>query len=119
MNDIPPLALLAGGLATRLGGLTKQVPKALLEVAGEPFIAHQLRLLRRERVPRVVICAGYLSEQIQDYVRDGNRFGIPVAYSIDGPRALGTGGALRAAMDQLDDEFMVMYGDSWLDIAYA
>jgi NDP-sugar pyrophosphorylase family protein len=119
MTDMPPVALLAGGLATRLGDLTKQMPKAMLHVAGEPFIAHQLRLLRRERVPRVVICAGYLSEQIQDYVRDGNRFGIPVAYSIDGPRALGTGGALRAAMDQLDDEFMVMYGDSWLDIAYA
>jgi NDP-sugar pyrophosphorylase family protein len=119
MTDIPPLALLAGGLATRLGELTRQVPKAMLEVAGEPFIAHQLRLMRRERVPRVVICAGYLAEQIQAYVGDGSRFGVPVTYRIDGPKLLGTGGALRAALSELGDEFLVMYGDSWLDTSYA
>jgi len=119
MTEMPPLALLAGGLATRLGEITKQVPKAMLEVAGEPFIAHQLRLLRRERVPRVVICAGYLAEQIQAYVGDGGRFGVPVTYSIDAPKLLGTGGALRAALAELGDEFFVMYGDSWLDTAYA
>src|SRR3954452_18173874 len=119
MTEMPPLALLAGGLATRLGDLTKQLPKALLQVAGEPFIAHQLRLLRRERVPRVVICAGFLAEQIQAYVGDGSRFGIPVTYRLDGPKLLGTGGALRAAVDQLGSEFLVMYGDSWVDIRYA
>src|ERR1041385_439552 len=119
MIDMPSLALLAGGLATRLGHLTKQIPKAMLEVAGEPFIAHQLRLLQREGIPRVVICAGYLAEQIQDYVGDGSRFGIPVSYRLDGPTLLGTGGALRAALGELGDEFMVMYGDSWLDIPYA
>lgn len=119
MTDMPPLALLAGGLATRLGRLTEEVPKAMLDVAGEPFIAHQLRLLRRERVPRVVICAGYLAEQIQDHVGDGSRFGVPVTYRIDGQRLLGTGGALRAALAELGSEFLVMYGDSWLDTAYA
>src|SRR3954463_8592839 len=119
MTEMPSLALLAGGLATRLGDLTKQMPKALLEVGGEPFIAHQLRLLRRERIARVVICAGYLAEQIQAYVGDGSRFGIRVTYSLDGPTLLGTGGALRAALDQLGSEFVVMYGDSWLDIPYA
>jgi NDP-sugar pyrophosphorylase family protein len=119
MTDMPPLALLAGGRATRLGDLTKSVPKAMLEVAGKPFIAHQLRLLRRERVSRVVICAGYLAEQIEAYVGDGSRFGIPVTYKIDGPKPLGTGGALRAALDVLGSEFLVMYGDSWLDIPYA
>ena len=119
MTDMPPLALLAGGLATRLGHLTKQVPKGMLEVAGEPFIAHQLRLMGRERIPRVVICAGYLADQIQDYVGDGSRFGLPVSYRIDGPRLLGTGGALRAALAELGREFLVTYGDSWLDIPYA
>src|SRR3954452_8235173 len=109
MTEMPPLALLAGGLATRLGDLTEQLARPLWEVGGEPFIAHQLRLLRRERVPRVVICAGYLAEQIQDYVGDGSRFGIPVTYRIDGPRLLGTGGALRAALDDLGDQFIVMY----------
>jgi NDP-sugar pyrophosphorylase family protein len=119
MTQMPPVALLAGGLATRLRPLTEQVPKAMLDVAGEPFIAHQLRLLRRENITRVVICSGYLANQIEDYVGDGSAFGLSVTYKIDGPKLLGTGGALRAALDQLGDEFMVMYGDSWLDIAYA
>jgi NDP-sugar pyrophosphorylase family protein len=119
MTQMPPVALLAGGLATRLRPLTEQVPKAMLDVAGEPFIAHQLRLLRRENITRVVICSGYLANQIEDYVGDGSAFGLSVGYKIDGPRLLGTGGALRAALDQLGDEFLVMYGDSWLDIAYA
>src|SRR3954451_23128576 len=119
MTVMPPLALLAGGLATRLGDLTRQLHKALLEGGGEPFIAPQLRLLRRERVPRVVICAGYLAEQIQAYVGDGSRFGIPVSYKLDGPKLLGTGGAVRAALDHLGSEFLVMYGDSWLDIPYT
>jgi NDP-sugar pyrophosphorylase family protein len=119
MTEMLPLALLAGGLATRLGDLTRQRPKAMLEVAGEPFIAHQLRLLCREAVPRVVICAGYLAEQIEAYVGDGRRFGIPVVYRMDGPKLLGTGGALRAALPELGDEFLVMYGDSWLDTSYA
>ena len=116
---MPAVALLAGGLATRLYPLTERVPKAMLKVAGEPFLAHQLRLLARERVQRVVICAGYLAEQIEAYVGDGSRFGVRVAYKIDGPRLLGTGGAVRGALDLLGDEFLVMYGDSWLDIAYA
>jgi NDP-sugar pyrophosphorylase family protein len=119
MTKMPPVALLAGGLATRLRPLTETVPKAMLEVAGEPFIAHQLRLLRRERVSKVVICAGYLAEQISDFVGDGSRFGLSVAYKIDGPKLLGTGGALRAALGELGDEFLVMYGDSWLDIPYT
>src|SRR5687767_14629679 len=104
MTEMPPVALLAGGLATRLRPLTEQVPKAMLEVAGQPFVAHQLRLLRRERDSRVVICAGYLAEQIETYVGDGTRFGLSVSYKIDGPKLLGTGGALRAALDQLGDE---------------
>ncbi len=119
MTDMPPLALLAGGLATRLHPLTERVPKAMLEVAGEPFIAHQLRLLRRKRISRVVICAGYLAEQIEAFVGDGSRFGLSVGYKVDGPRLLGTGGALRAALDLLGSEFLVMYGDSWLDTDYA
>ena len=119
MTAMPPVALLAGGLATRLRPLTGNVPKAMLEVAGEPFIAHQLRLLRREGVARVVLCIGYLADQIEAYVGDGGRFGLRVDYRVDGPKLLGTGGALRTALDLLGREFMVMYGDSWLDIPYA
>jgi NDP-sugar pyrophosphorylase family protein len=119
MTEMPPVALLAGGLATRLRPLTETVPKAMLEVAGEPFIAHQLRILKREAVSHVVICSGYLADRIEAFVGDGRRFGLSVSYKIDGPKLLGTGGALRGALGELGDEFMVMYGDSWLDIRYA
>jgi NDP-sugar pyrophosphorylase family protein len=118
MTQMPPLALLAGGLATRLRPLTEQVPKAMIEVAGEPFIAHQLRLARREGISRVVLCVGYLWEPIRDFVADGRRFGLHVDYAVDGPKLLGTGGALRKALDKLGPEFLVMYGDSWLDTAF-
>ncbi len=119
MTDMPPLALLAGGLATRMRPLTEQIPKAMLDVAGEPFIAHQLRLLRRQGIMRVVLCVSYLWEQIEAFVGDGSQFGLSVAYKVDGPKLLGTGGALRKALDLLGPEFLVMYGDSWLDTAYA
>jgi NDP-sugar pyrophosphorylase family protein len=118
MSLMPTVAVLAGGLATRLRPRTETVPKAMLEVAGEPFIAHQLRLLRREGARRVVLCVGYLGEQIEEFVGDGTRFGVSVTYRIDGPRLLGTGGALRAALDDLGPEFLVLYGDSWLDVDY-
>jgi NDP-sugar pyrophosphorylase family protein len=118
MMQMPPLALLAGGLATRLRPLTEQVPKAMIKAAGEPFIAHQLRLARREGISRVVLCVGYLWEQIRDFVADGRRFGVEVEYAVDGPKLLGTGGALRKALDKLGPECMVMYGDSWLDTAF-
>jgi NDP-sugar pyrophosphorylase family protein len=119
MTQMPPLALLAGGLATRLRPLTEEIPKAMIKVAGEPFIAHQLRLVRREGITQVVLCVGYQWEKIRDYVGDGHRFGLKVEYAVDRPTLLGTGGALRKALDKLGPEFMVMYGDSWLDTAFA
>lgn len=119
MIQMPPLALLAGGLATRLRPLTEKLPKALIRVAGEPFIAHQLRLIRREGVTRVVLCVGHLGEQIEAFVRDGGRFGVAVEYSYDGSKLLGTGGALQSALSRLGPEFLVMYGDSWLDTAFT
>jgi NDP-sugar pyrophosphorylase family protein len=114
-----PLALLAGGQATRLRPITERIPKAMVEVAGEPFIAHQLRLVRREGVSRVVICTGHLAEQIQTYVGSGTAFGMDVAYSLDGPTLLGTGGALKKALPLLGERFIVMYGDSYLDTRFA
>jgi NDP-sugar pyrophosphorylase family protein len=119
MTAMPPLALLAGGMATRLRPLTELVPKSLLPVAGEPFIAHQLRLMRRERIEQAVLCVGFLSEQIRAYVGDGSRFGLNVSYCEDGGALLGTGGAIRKALPYLGPEFMVMYGDSWLDSKFT
>lgn len=117
--SLPPVAILAGGLATRMRPLTERVPKALLTVAGEPFIAHQLRLLAREGVGEAVLCLGHLGEAVENFVGDGAAFGLSVRYSYDGERLLGTGGALRRALPVLGRDFFVLYGDSYLDIAFA
>jgi NDP-sugar pyrophosphorylase family protein len=119
MTEMPPIAVLAGGLATRMRPLTNSLPKALLEVAGEPFIAHQLRLFAREGIRYVRLLVGYRWEQIQHFVADGARFGVEVDYIVDGPTLLGTGGAIRRALDRLGPEFLVTYCDSWLDAPYA
>ncbi|MBI1735565.1 MAG: nucleotidyltransferase family protein [Candidatus Rokubacteria bacterium] len=111
-----PLAVLAGGLATRLGAEAAGRPKALVDVAGEPFIAHQLALARRRGVTRVVLCVAHLAEQIEAYVGDGRRFGLAVEYSHDGVRPLGTAGAVRLASARLGPVFWVMYGDTYLDV---
>lgn len=114
-----PVAVLAGGLATRLRPVTEKLPKALLEVAGEPFIVHQLRLLHRNGVREVVLCIGYLGEQIEKYVGDGRQLGLRITYSYDGEVLMGTGGALRRALPLLGEIFFVLYGDSYLEVAMA
>lgn len=113
-SALATLAILAGGLATRMRPLTESVPKSLLAVDGEPFLAHQLRLLVKQGIEDVVICCGYLGEQIEAFARDGSRFGCRVRYSYDGDIQLGTGGALRRALPLLGERFIVMYGDSYL-----
>jgi len=113
-----PVAILAGGLATRLQPLSETIPKALVDVHGEPFIAHQLGLLRAHGVDRVVVCAGYLGELIQDVVGDGGRFGLQVEFVFDGPRLLGTGGAIKQAVPLLGEAFFVLYGDTYLSCDY-
>ena len=115
---MPAVALLAGGLATRLRPITETIPKSMLAVAGEPFIAHQLRLLAREGIDRVVVCTGYLGEQIEKFVGTGGSFGCRVSYSWDGPTLLGTAGSLRKALPLLGDPFFVMYGDSYLPTSF-
>jgi N-acetyl-alpha-D-muramate 1-phosphate uridylyltransferase len=114
-----PVAILAGGLATRLGSLTKQTPKCLLEVSGKPFIHHQLRQLRSQGVEKVVLCLGFLGEQVVEVVGDGSAFGLEVAYSFDGPELRGTAGAIRRALPMLGEAFFVLYGDSYLECRYA
>jgi len=113
-----PVALLAGGVATRLRPLTETIPKALVDVNGEPFIVHQLRLLCAHGIERVIVCTGYLGEMIRGYVGDGVRFGLEVEYSCDGPRLLGTGGAIKKALPLLGEAFFVLYGDSYLPCDY-
>jgi N-acetyl-alpha-D-muramate 1-phosphate uridylyltransferase len=113
-----PVAILAGGLATRLRPVTETVPKVLLEVAGKPFLEHQLAQLQREGVEDVVLCVGYLGEMIQEKYGDGTGYGVRLRYSFDGPKLLGTGGAIRNALPLLGEAFFVMYGDSYLRIDF-
>jgi NDP-sugar pyrophosphorylase family protein len=113
-----PVAILAGGLAKRLRPITETIPKALVSVAGAPFIAHQLRLLHGAGLRRIIICAGYLGEMIAAEIGDGANFGLRVEYSFDGPTLLGTGGALKRALSLLGRRFFVLYGDSYLPIDY-
>jgi len=109
-----PVVILAGGLATRLRPLTTHIPKALIEINYEPFIAHQLRLLKAQGISEVVLCLGYLGEMVQDYLGDGSNFGIKLQYSFDGEILLGTAGSIKKALAYLPDNFFVMYGDSYL-----
>jgi MurNAc alpha-1-phosphate uridylyltransferase len=110
-----PVAILAGGVASRMRPRTDHVPKALLDVAGQPFIAHQLTLLSEQRITDVIICTGHLGEQIEAFVGDGTPWGLRIRFSYDGPQLLGTGGALRRALPLLGGAaFFVMYGDSYL-----
>ena len=113
-----PVAILAGGLATRMRPRTETLPKSLLEVAGQPFLAHQLNALSRQGIQQVVLCVGHLAEQIEEFAGDGSAFGLQVTYSKEEGPLLGTGGALRKALPLLGEAFFVLYGDSWLEIDY-
>jgi NDP-sugar pyrophosphorylase family protein len=117
-----PVALLAGGLATRLRPITEKIPKALVELAGKPFIDHQLALLHRNGIRRVLMCLGYRGEMVEEHCGDGSRYDMDLLYSYDGDKLLGTGGAIARAKpllgSQPDDVLWVMYGDSYMDIDY-
>lgn len=113
-----PVCILAGGLGTRLGERVRDTPKPLIEVAGEPFLIHQLRLLASHGARDVVICVGYLGEMIAERIGH-ERFGLRIAYSRDGPGLDGTLGAIRRAQPLLHGPFLVLYGDSYLRLDYA
>lgn len=113
-----PVVILAGGLATRLRPITEKIPKSLVPVAGRPFLAHQLELLYARGIHRAILCIGHLGEMIRQEFGD-EAFGIHLDYSFDGPRLLGTGGAIKRALPMLEKEFFVLYGDSYLPIQYA
>ncbi len=114
-----PVAILAGGLATRLGDVVRATPKSLVDVAGKPFVAHQLDLLRGHGLTDIVLCTGHLGSLLEEVVGDGSRYGVRVRYSPDGPTPLGTGGALRHALPLLGEAFLALYGDSYLECDYG
>lgn len=113
-----PVAILAGGVAIRLRPITETIPKSLVDVAGKPFVVRQLDYLRHQGVTRVVLCVGYMGEQVEAVVGDGSAYGLEVRYSWDGPTLLGTGGAIKQALPKLGQQFFVFYGDSYLPVDF-
>lgn len=118
MKKLFPVAILAGGLGTRVKPLTETIPKALIEIEGEPFINHQLRLLKKQQIERVILCIGHLGEMIVEHVGTGQQYGLDVQYQYDGDPLLGTAGALKKALPLLGEAFFVLYGDSYLPINF-
>ncbi|MCB1189779.1 MAG: NTP transferase domain-containing protein [Leptospiraceae bacterium] len=113
------IAILAGGLATRLHPITQTIPKAMIEICGKPFLEHQIQLFKSQGFTEIVVLTGYLSNMIEEYFGDGSKFGIHIQYSYDGDKLLGTGGALQKALPLLSENFIVIYGDSYLSVPYS
>jgi N-acetyl-alpha-D-muramate 1-phosphate uridylyltransferase len=111
---ISTIVILSGGKATRLYPVTKKMPKAMLELAGRPFIAHQLEMLKYNGFKRVIICAGYYGAVLENYIRATNQYGLTIDFSFDGAKLLGTAGAIKKALPMLEKSFAVIYGDSYL-----
>ena len=107
------VVILAGGMGTRLGDITKSLPKSLVTVKGRPFLAYQLDILKKHGGRNVVLCIGHLGEQIRDWFGNGRSLGINISYSIE-DKLLGTAGALKKAEPMLEDTFFTMYGDSYV-----
>ena len=108
------VAILAGGLATRLRPITETIPKSMVLIEGKPFLEYQIEFLKQAGMTDLVLCVGYLSEKIEQYFGDGHKFGVTIQYVHDGDRLLGTAGALKRAEPRLQETFFVMYGDSYI-----
>lgn len=115
---LPPICILAGGKGTRLGGIVAETPKPLIEVAGAPFLRHQLALLARHGAQRIVLSVGYLGERIEAGIGTGEDLGLEISYVYDSPALDGTAGAIRNCADLLGDRYLVLYGDTYLRIDY-
>jgi len=110
--------ILAGGIATRLRPITEKIAKSMVRIKDKPFLEYQIELLRKNDVANIILCIGYLGKQIEDYFENGKKFGVEIKYSYEKEQLLGTGGTMRNALDLLNNNFFVLYGDSYLDINY-
>lgn len=114
-----PIAILAGGLAIRMRPLTCATPKALLPVAGKPFLFHQLDMLQAQNAQIVILCTGYMGNQIKEAIHRENSWKLDILFSDDGENLLGTGGAIKKAASLVQSSLMVLYGDSWVQIDFG
>jgi NDP-sugar pyrophosphorylase family protein len=112
------MVILCGGLATRLGGIAKKIPKSMIDIDGKPFLEYQIVYLKKKSIKDIVLCVGHLFEKIEDYFGDGSKFGVNIKYSHDGDNPLGPIGAVKNAEGLLKDVFFIMYGDTYLSVDY-
>jgi len=112
------IAILCGGLATRLGKLAKNTPKSMIDIHGKPFLEYQINSIKKHDIKNIILCVGHLSEKIEQYFGNGSKFGVKIRYSYDGDKPLGPIGALKNAEPLLNDEFFIMYGDSYLSVDF-
>jgi NDP-sugar pyrophosphorylase family protein len=110
--------ILAGGLGTRLGGLTAGLPKPMVDVAGKLFLEYELALLRRYGISDIVLCIGHKADVIEGYFGDGSRFDMSIRYSIEGDELMGTAGAVKQAEHLIQDDFLLTYADTYLQMDY-
>lgn len=104
------VAVLCGGLGTRLGELARDLPKVMTAVGGRPYLERVLESFAERGLRRFVLLTGYKHDVIEAHFGDGGRFGMEIAYSRE-PEPLGTGGALREARHLLGERFLLTYGD--------
>ncbi len=114
-----PVLIPCGGLGKRLGDVAKDTPKSLIDIGGEPFLSHQLKLLKREGATRVILLVGHLGSKIKEFIDNADDFQMEIICKDDGEKALGTGGCIQKVLKEAGDEFAVMYGDTYLDIPMA
>lgn len=112
------VAILAGGRGTRLSPLTQSIPKPLVNIHGRPFLEYQIEWLRRCGFNRFLMLVGYLAEAIERHFQDGRRWEVTIAYSCE-RSPMGTAGALKFAASRLEDQFLLLNGDTYLPINYA
>lgn len=116
-NSVSQCVILLGGLGTRLGELTRDTPKPLLAVGDRPFVDILIREAVRRGFTKVLLLAGFRSDVVADYIsktREWLPSGCEIAISVE-PEPLGTGGALGLARDLLDEQFLLLNGDTWFD----
>ena len=118
MVFIMQIAIICGGLATRLGSLAETIPKSMLDIHGKPFLQHQIEMLKKQNITDIVLCVGHLSEQIESYFGNGEEFGVNISYSYDGGKKLGPIGAIKNAESLLEKDFFIMYGDSYVFVDF-
>ncbi len=112
--------ILAGGFGKRLKPITDNRPKPMIEIIGKPIIEWQIKLLHKNNIKEIIICVGYLKEQIINHIASGNKFNVKVAYVVE-EEPLGTGGALKNTQSLLKDEkngFFMINGDILTNIKF-